>query len=107
MAIQNSKTLLSGVTGNYWRLINISIDFDALRVNFFIGLYLDSTHGTNGSKEIFHKNINLPITLDQIAGTLTGAYQKILDAANIDVPNLNTSGTHKFDIDLAGGSIVA
>lgn len=107
MAIQKSKTLPSGVTGNYWRLKNAVIDIDRMEVNMVLGLYLDQTHGTNGSASIMSKHVKLGITQQQLAtGSLANAYQRILDQANEDIPGFFGQGTRKFDPDLAGGTIV-
>lgn len=73
-----------------------------------LGLYLDSTHGApGGSNSVYSKKFTLTISPEQLAtGSLANAYTRILAKANEDVPNLGSEGTHKFDADLAGGSIV-
>lgn len=109
MAIQNSKTLPSGVTGNYWKLTKLHIDLIALVSNFEISLYIDSTHGNDGvSTPIHRKTYVTSITLAQVmAGSIANLYANLLAKANSSVPNIDDSGTHIFDPDLAGGSIVA
>lgn len=109
MAIQNSKTLKSGVVGNYWKITKLNIDLVALTTMIEISLYLDSTHGNDGvSGPIFKKTYSTSVTLSQImSGSVTNLYTNILAKANTSVPNLLDSGTHIFDPDLAGGTIVA
>lgn len=108
MAIQKSKTLASGVVGNYWRITRLNIDVDQSTGNITLGLFIDSTHGNDGSKAIFSKVYTFPITLAGLAsGSIANAYVNILAKANSVVPNIEGSGTHTFDTDLAGGTIVS
>lgn len=108
MAIQKSKTLASGVVGNYWRLTHLDINVDGGFGNLTLGLFLDSTHGNNGSKSVFSKTYTFPITLAGLAsGSISNAYVNILAKANSSVANISGGGTHIFDTDLAGGSIVS
>lgn len=108
MAIQKSKTLPSGVVGNYWRLTRLDIDVNQGLGSLTLGLFLDSSHGNDGSKSLMSKTYNFPITLSQLAsGSISNAYVNILAKANSSVPNISDSGTHIFDTDLAGGTIVS
>lgn len=109
MAIQNSKTLKSGVSGNYWKITKLNIDLVALVTTIEISLYLDSTHGNDGvSGPIFKKTYITSVTLQQIMqGSITNLYNNILAKANSLVPNVGSDGTHIFDTDLAGGTIVS
>lgn len=109
MAIQKEKTLANGVTGNYWRLSQLHIDIDKLTVEFSICLYLDSTAGTNGTASLMCKRYRFPVNPTQLAtGTLSTAYQRILDQANVEIDDpFNPGQTIVYDSDLAGGTIVA
>lgn len=108
MAIQNSKTLKNGVTGNYWKITKINIDIEQLKTTIEISLYLDSTFGNDGvTTPIFRKTYSTNVTLQQIMnGSVANLYNNILAKANTSVPNFNAEGTHLFDTDLAGGTIV-
>lgn len=109
MPIQNSKTLASGVTGNYWKITKLNIDLVSLVTNFEISLYLNSTHGNDGvSAPVFRKTYTTSVTLTQImTGSVTSLYASLLAKANSSVPNIGSGGTHIFDPDLAGGTIVS
>ncbi len=108
MAIQKTKTLPNGVTGDYWRLSMFHVDIDKLRVEFVISLFVDSTHGTNGSAPLMSKRYKFPVNPQQLAtGSLSTAYQRILDQANVEIDDpFNPGQTILFDSDLAGGTIV-
>lgn len=109
MAIQNSKTLKNGVTGNYWKITKLNIDMILLVTTIEISLYLDSTHANDGvSSAIFKKSYVTSVTLQQImSGSIAGLYVNILARANSQIPDLIGDGHHTFDTDLAGGTIVA
>lgn len=109
MAIQNSKKLKNGITGNYWKITKLNLDLVLLTTTIEMSLYIDSVHGNDGvSSPIYKKVINATITLQQVmSGSVPGIYNNILAKANTQVPNILDEGTHIFDADLAGGTIVA
>lgn len=106
MPIQKSKTLASGITGNYWKIIDIRVNVLALTTSFVIALYKDSSQTTSirGTSRIY--NFNLSSEAEIFAGTIADAYVAILAKAASEVINLNGVGTHIYDPDLAGGTIV-
>ena len=82
MALQKSKTLPNGATGNYWKIIYIGVDKRSLRVNYQIDLYMDIAHSGIASLN-YTKNYSFMMTNQQMAGDLTSlGYTKIKDFAN-------------------------
>lgn len=111
MPIQKSKDLKNGVTGDYWRIINIAVEVDTLLTTFQLGLFIDKTASDAGKSPLSRaKKYSFILTTEELAsGDLLGLGDtKILDKANTLVdPLFDTLGTtHYYDTDLSGGTIV-
>lgn len=106
MPIQKSKTLASGITGNYWKLTSLKVDILGLNSSFTIALYKDSsqTSPIRGTSRTY--NFTMASEAEIFAGTIDDVYDAILVKAATEVVNLNGVGTHIYDPDIAGGSIV-
>lgn len=106
MAIQKSKTLQNGATGNYWKITNISIDREKLVATCRVELFKDSSFsniGSLGSAKVFR----VTVTKQQIAGDITAVcYTAIKTQANQSVTNPVTHESAPKDADLAGGTDV-
>lgn len=114
MAIEKSKTLLSGVTGNYWRVTSITID----RQNKFcigrIGLFKDkATSDAGGIPLGAVKSFQFAFTLSELAAAtniIAFAYSKIVAYAEEEISydiNGNLLDTPvPRDPDIAGGVMV-
>lgn len=113
MAIQKTKELKNGVSGEYWRITRVHIDVNTLLTTLDLSLYLDKTSSDAGKAPISRtKSYKFVFTRDELLGGnfLALGYQKILDKANSVVPPLFPKPGDPdlvFDPDLAGGSIVA
>lgn len=108
MAIQASKTLNNGVTGNYWKITKITTDVLALMNTYELSLYIDASHANGGSGRVSRKVFILSIDSDDIMTlSLSDAYASILALAKSQVPNIGGPGTHMFDADFNSGTIVA
>ena len=89
MAIQKSKTLLNGVTGDYWRITTIAIDRQRLKIKGQIALFLDAAASNEGCIPIgAHKSFEFPLVLAEIApptNVISYMYGKIIAAASVVV----------------------
>lgn len=108
MAIQKTKTLPSGVIGNYWRIYSITVDVDTLNVTFSLGLYVDQASSGLGKQPILKgKNYSFHFTREQIlSGNIMAlGYTAILAKASTLVPPpFDLDATHiPFDSDLSDG----
>lgn len=106
MPFQKSKTLSSGVTGNYWAISNIRFSRATMLVDLQVSLYLDNTPGLSPLRA--SHQFSFVITPVEISGNLISwAHTKILAYANSDVANINGIGTRKGCPDLVGATVVA
>lgn len=114
MAIQKEKTLPSGVTGNYWRIQNITVDRQNLKVAGQIALFKDKESSDAGKLPMpLIKTFKFPLIMQDVAppaDIIAYMYLKIQEAANVvvtkdilgnDLPQATT-----VDPDLSGGTPV-
>lgn len=109
MAIQKTKDLECGASGNYWKITNVHMDKQGLTVTWTISLFLDSTHAASRLPALpISKVYSLgSLTHDQTIGNLVAlGYTTIVEQSAALIPNLGGSGTHVFDPDLADGTLV-
>jgi len=89
MAIEKSKTLSNGVTGNYWRITSILIDRQRMRVRGQIALFLNAESSAAGNQPIgAEKAFAFPLVLAEIApptNLIAYVYGKIIAAASVPV----------------------
>lgn len=87
MPIQKSKTLPSGVTGDYWRIMTITIDRQRLKIRGQIALFLNAAASNEGRPPIgAHKSFEFPLVLAEIApptNLIAYMYDKIIAAASV------------------------
>jgi hypothetical protein len=113
MAIQKSKTLPNGITGNYWRLTNISFDRDALSASARIALFKDKATSDSGAPHLgLVKHFSFTFTVPELISTtnvLAYIYGKIRSIAetpiNKDIAG-NLIDVVPFDNDIANGTMV-
>jgi len=91
MAIQKSKILDNGATGNYWKINAVTITKNSMNIYFGLVLYADKDHGDSGSPGLLLKDFNFPITKDQLSGDIVALGYTSIKAMNPE------------DSDLAGG----
>lgn len=113
MAIQKSKTLANGAQGNYWRLLSVTFNREALSVVGVIALFKDKATSDAGKPHLgFVKSFNFSFNMAEVAAItnpVSYIYTKILDKANT-VVSMDILGhavdPHAFDEDIAGGTSV-
>lgn len=104
MALQKNKTLLNGVTGNYWKVISIECDRLALTLRCKISLFLSKDIADSNKASLgLVKSFLFQTTKDQLAGDIT-ALSYILIKTDVNTVNKLT-GKPK-DNDLAGATDV-
>jgi hypothetical protein len=114
MAIQKTKVLPNGVSGNYWRITAIKIDLmrlsEPFQTTFTIALFVDKAASDAGKTPIFSKKqYTFEFTRTElISGAIAAiGQQKILDKASSMVdPLFGIGSAHAFDSDLSDGEIV-
>lgn len=111
MAIQKDKILPCGVTGNYWKITDISVNKMTNVVTYIIALFLDLAHGhPDGSTSLgLTKQYTFQSTRSDLQGNLTSmGYTLIQAKANSLVPVIGDPDADPvaFDSDLAGGTPV-
>ena len=106
MALTKSKQLLSGASGEYWKITNIVVDRINLKIAFIISLFTNKTYSDAKAPSLMNKTFNKSSTSEELLGDLpTVGYAYIKAQANI-IMNKDFSGNtvkdyHK-DEDLAG-----
>lgn len=111
MAISKSKTLLSGASGNYWKITVIDVDKTSLIITALISLFLDQTHSQAKAPDLgLTKKYAFPFVKADLSGDVVAlSYTKILAQANTMIsvdPSGNPITPVAFDPDLAGGTEV-
>lgn len=106
MAIQKSKSLSNGVSGNYWKIVSISVDRMAMNMDVRLALFADAAHKDVSPVGVV-KSFKLPCTKEELLGNLAAtAYTKVMAKANT-MMNRDMSGKAispiPTDSDLAGG----
>lgn len=114
MAIQKSKTLPNGAIGDYWRILDISINRPSLQVVVSIALYTDAAHAAAGAP---HLGLVKPFSFVLLSTDLTTTnivsmlYTKIRTQAATTVNYIlssdrTTAASRLFDDDIANGTMV-
>ena len=87
MALQKSKILATGVTGDYWKLISISLDRKTLCLSGRLALFLSQAASTAQKEHLgFVKNFSFTIQKEQQFDNLIALmYDLIKDRANEEV----------------------
>ncbi len=113
MAIQKSKSLSNGASGNYWKITSITVDKTALLITAIINLFMDQTHGQAKTSDLgLSKTYVLPFVAADLEENIVAlTYAKLLaKASSTYTPNpssLNPSPSPiTFDPDIAGGTPV-
>lgn len=113
MAIQKTKSLPNGSTGNYWKITSETCDRLKLTCAYVITLFTDKTHADNGSPSLgLSKKYVFTCTKGELAQDLTAlGYDKIkTKAASIVTPptirGITTPAPYMYDSDLSGGTDV-
>lgn len=114
MAIQKSKTLANGATGDYWRIIDISIDRQNLRISGRLALFKDAATSAAGApppggKKTFHFDL---VMSEFIAypDVISFMYSKIMAYAestiDYDINGSPIDPPRYREPDIVGGSVV-
>lgn len=111
MAIQKTKNLRNGTSGNYWKITKENYNKVTMVATIEITLFKDrDTAISTGADLGMRKNFTGVMTHDQLSGNRTAeAYTMIKDQANAPVRNLSTGEVVpgvKADMDLADGTDV-
>lgn len=110
MALQKSKTLDSGVSGDYWRFTSFHAERfsgPTITATWNIALFKDSaTSAAGGTSLGLTKTYTFPVTSMEVGGDMRAlGYTKILAKAGTTVPVIG-GGTALYDPDLAGATVV-
>jgi|ERR1700677_1000945 len=70
MAIQKSKTLINGTTGNYWKITSITVDKQKMVATCVISLFLSSAK-SNSVPMARGRAYKVAVTKEQLAGDIT------------------------------------
>lgn len=113
MAIQKTKNLPNGSTGNYWKITAEVCDRLKLTCSYTITLFADKAHADNRSPDLgLSKKYTFTCTKGELGGDITAlGYDKIkTKAASMVTPatvrGITTPAPYMFDPDLAGGTDV-
>lgn len=112
MALSKSKTLANGATGDYWRIMAVTVDKASTKVTYMISLFTNSTiAGTNAPSLGLTKVYSFNYTHDELVGNLLSiGYDKIKTKAETTVTvgiNGEPLGSPQaFDPDLDGATDV-
>jgi len=110
MAIQKSKTLSNGASGDYWRILEVSIDRQHMSVSGRIALFKDKATSDAGAGPLgAEKLFRFPLVLSELMiapNAIAYMYNKIMEKAS-QVVSMDMLG-HSIepraqDEDLAGG----
>ena len=86
MGIQKDKLLNIGVTGSYWKIINITVDKRNSKITGSLALYVNKAASDAGFQPLpFSKTFSLPLVPSEIAppvDLIEYAYIKIQENAN-------------------------
>lgn len=111
MAIKKTKTLPSGVTGEYWKIVKETHNRVSDEMTWEIALFLDQAASNAGKKQLnLSKIFKAIVTEEEASGNRTAlGYTKIKQQASSMVSphsgSLNLEPT-PFDIDLYNGEDV-
>lgn len=111
MAIEKEKTLSSGVTGNYWRVVSITVDRQNLKVIGQLGLFKDKASSDAGKLPMpLIKTFKFPLVMAEImppTNLIAYVYTKIQAAADVvitkDILGKDLPVPTTADPDLSGG----
>lgn len=114
MAIQKSKTLPNGASGNYWRITKIVIDRQNLQIAGSIALFKDAATSAAGSPPLGGtKTFNFPLDLTAFLATpnaIAFMYTMIADHAaqtlDYDINGAPLDPPRYREPDLVGGIMV-
>lgn len=112
MAITKSKTLPSGVSGNYWRILSILFDRQTLKATGTIGLFKDAAASAAGKPHIgLTKTFEFKFLVTDLtmpSDIIALVYSKIMTQAEATV-SFDLAGNaitpRAFDQDIAGGVV--
>lgn len=111
MALQKSKSLPNGSSGNYWRLTNATFDREGLKVTCHIALYASQAVANSANKHLgLVKYFEFSIVGMDLSGDIRVlVYGKIKDLASTVVSTDmlgNAVAPHAYDPDLDGATDV-
>lgn len=89
MALKKSKSLPSGVSGEYWRINKITADRVNSKVTYELSLYVSKALRQSGAKPLDYKKVfSFDVTMQEINGDLNAlGYEKIKEKANSLIPD--------------------
>lgn len=111
MALQKSKTLGNGSSGNYWRLTNATFDREGLKVTCHIALYTSQSIANSANKHLgLVKYFEFSVVGMDLSGDIRAlVYGKIktLAATIVSTDAFGNAVTpHAYDTDLDGATDV-
>lgn len=94
MALQKSKTLPSGESGDYWRVSDLSFHRSGMRLELVLSLYKSAALAAAGASPLPHSyRFSFVVTNQEIMGNVISmAYTKIKAAAAELVPPVSGFG---------------
>ena len=100
MALQKEKTLANGISGDYWKIVEISLNRLQKKARCLISLFKDAAH-KDTSPVGPSLQFEFALTDQEMAGDITAVlYAKIKTYANSDIPNIDGNSTRKGSDDL-------
>lgn len=113
MAIQKTKNLPNGTSGNYWRIEDIAINRPSLLVVVSVALYLDASHAASGAPNLgLVKHFRFNLLTSELTGSniISTLYTKIRTQAETMISVVLNPGDdpimREYDPDIAGGEMV-
>ena len=113
MAIQKTKTLPNGASGNYWKVVEEVYDKNSLLCTWRVALFTDRDHSVAKAPPLSQfKTYHYKASVPEIQGNRTAlAYEKIKAKAATMVPPIGQPNAPEesyvlFDSDLANGEDV-
>jgi hypothetical protein len=86
MALQKSKTLENGTSGEYWKIISVTI-YDKKIDSIKIGLWKNKTASDDSKPAIkeYYLNLEIPITIENILISNKNIYELLYNSIKIDM----------------------
>lgn len=111
MAIEKEKTLNNGSVGNYWRILNITIDRQNMKAHAQLALFKDKATSDAGGHnlnciKLFSFNFTTAELVAANTNLISWVYSKIMAAASTLVTKDiigQTIPPTPYDQDIAGG----
>lgn len=110
MALQKSKSLLDGTSGDYWHITEFNINIKTMKCTVSMGLWIDHAHYVANAFPLnYPKRVSFIFAPTDFASGITPSYvyTQILNYANTMITPLGGGSPVVRDADLSSASVVA